>query len=90
MNFSQQTGWIVLDQIRTVNRRRFIKKLGSLDVKTITEVKGLENLTNLSHLSLENNLLRDVKGLDNLTNLKEVDLSAGLFWHPSLKLLKVK
>ncbi len=41
LKFSQKTGWIVLDQIRTVDRRRSIKKLGSLSGKTILEVKNV-------------------------------------------------
>ena len=31
--------WIVLDQIRTVDRQRFLKKLGDLDQDTIANVK---------------------------------------------------
>ncbi|MHA1520191.1 MAG: type II toxin-antitoxin system PemK/MazF family toxin [Promethearchaeota archaeon] len=41
--FSKKSGWIVLDQIRTVDRRRCIKKLGSLKGKTILEVKNVLN-----------------------------------------------
>ncbi|WP_457559268.1 type II toxin-antitoxin system PemK/MazF family toxin [Candidatus Harpocratesius sp.] len=41
LKFSQKTGWIVLDQIRTVDRRRIVKKLGSLNAKTISEVKNV-------------------------------------------------
>ena len=41
LKFSQKTGWIVLDQIRTVDRRRIVKKLGTLNAKTISEVKNV-------------------------------------------------
>ena len=43
LKFSQKTGWIVLDQIRTVDRRRIVKKLGTLNAKTISEVKNVIN-----------------------------------------------
>ncbi|MEX2683153.1 MAG: type II toxin-antitoxin system PemK/MazF family toxin [Candidatus Sigynarchaeota archaeon] len=39
MDLMGKTGWIVLDQIRTVDRKRFLKKLGELDVGTIARVK---------------------------------------------------
>ena len=31
--------WIVLDQIRTIDKKRLIKKLGNLDKKTINKLK---------------------------------------------------
>ena len=34
-------GWIVLDQIRTVDKRRIIKTVGQLDKKTIHQVKAV-------------------------------------------------
>jgi mRNA interferase MazF len=34
-----KNGWIVLDQIRTIDKRRLIKKLGELEKKTIEEIK---------------------------------------------------
>ena len=39
LSFVGKTGWIVIDQIRTVDRHRFIKKLGILDKKTIKKIK---------------------------------------------------
>ena len=39
LSFASKMGWIVIDQIRTVDRQRFIKKLGILDKKTIKEIK---------------------------------------------------
>jgi mRNA interferase MazF len=34
-----KTSWLVLDQIRTVDRQRFLKKLGCLDEDSIVKVK---------------------------------------------------
>jgi mRNA interferase MazF len=39
--FSQKSGWVVLDQVRTVDRRRIIKKLGNLKSATISKVKSV-------------------------------------------------
>jgi len=39
LQFDNKTGWIVLDQIRTVDRRRLIKRLGRLESKRIEQVK---------------------------------------------------
>jgi mRNA interferase MazF len=39
MDFMGKTSWVVLDQIRTVDRQRFLKKLGELDEDTIARVK---------------------------------------------------
>ncbi|MDR3248187.1 MAG: type II toxin-antitoxin system PemK/MazF family toxin [Treponema sp.] len=36
-----KSSWIVLDQIRTVDKTRIIKKLGTLNSKTIKEVKQI-------------------------------------------------
>ena len=36
-----KTGWIVLDQIRTVDKRRLVKKLGALDRNTVVKVKAV-------------------------------------------------
>jgi hypothetical protein len=40
-----------------------------LSNNNITEIKGLENLTNLHALWFENNQVTELKGLENLTNL---------------------
>jgi mRNA interferase MazF len=37
----KKKGWIVLDQIRTVDRQRIIKVLGNLNDKEATKVKGV-------------------------------------------------
>ena len=34
-------GWVVLDQIRTIDRRRIIKVVGSLNTKEIIKLKGV-------------------------------------------------
>ena len=39
MDFMGKTSWVVLDQIRTVDRQRFLKKIGELDEDTIARVK---------------------------------------------------
>jgi mRNA interferase MazF len=41
--FQGKKGWIVLDQIRTVDKLRIIKKLGKLNPARITEVKKVLN-----------------------------------------------
>ena len=39
--FQGKSGWIVLDQIRTVDKSRLIRRLGSLDSRTVTNVKNI-------------------------------------------------
>ena len=39
IKFEDKDGWIVLDQIRTVDKIRLIKKLGKIEFNTIKEVK---------------------------------------------------
>jgi mRNA interferase MazF len=38
--FQQRTGYVVLDQLRTVDRDRLVKKLGALSGPTLAEVLG--------------------------------------------------
>ena len=38
---TKTTGWVVLDQIRTVDRTRIIKKLGNLTTSEIDDVKNV-------------------------------------------------
>ena len=38
---NNQTGWIVIDQIRTIDKRRVVKKLGSLSDKEIRQCKNV-------------------------------------------------
>jgi mRNA interferase MazF len=40
LRFTGKEAWIVLDQLRTVDRKRLIKKLGEIDQKTINKVKS--------------------------------------------------
>ena len=39
VKFQSKNGWIVLDQIRTVDKRRFVKKLGRITRSEIEKVK---------------------------------------------------
>jgi mRNA interferase MazF len=41
INHDKKKGWIVLDQIRTVDRQRIIKILGTLTEKEIHKVKAI-------------------------------------------------
>jgi mRNA interferase MazF len=41
LKFQDKTGWIVLDQIRTVDKRRLVKRLGSITKSQIERVKGV-------------------------------------------------
>lgn len=38
---NEQTGWIVLDQIRTIDRQRIFKVLGNLSASEIKSVKNI-------------------------------------------------
>lgn len=41
VNHDNKKGWIVIDQIRTVDRKRILKVLGELNEKEITKVKSV-------------------------------------------------
>ena len=41
VNFRKKTGWIVLDQIRTVDKRRLVKKLGAIDETAIQKTRAV-------------------------------------------------
>jgi mRNA interferase MazF len=41
VNHNNQIGWIVLDQIRTIDRQRIIKTLGKLTEEEIQNVKAI-------------------------------------------------
>jgi mRNA interferase MazF len=43
LTFQGKKGWIVLDQIRTIDKRRIIKKLGKISTNKIAEVKNIIN-----------------------------------------------
>lgn len=40
VKFGGKNGWVVLDQIRTVDKKRLIKKLGKIDHNTINSIKS--------------------------------------------------
>lgn len=39
ISFQKKTAWIVLDQIRTVDKRRLVKRLGTIDESAIQNTK---------------------------------------------------
>lgn len=41
LKFTGKEAWIVLDQLRTVDRKRLIKKLGEIDQEIINRVKSV-------------------------------------------------
>ena len=41
VDFQNKTGWIVLDQIRTVDKKRLTKRLGAIDRKMVQRVKSV-------------------------------------------------
>jgi len=41
LKFTGKEAWIVLDQLRTVDRERLIKMLGKIDQKTINQIKSI-------------------------------------------------
>jgi mRNA interferase MazF len=41
LNFQNKQGWIVLDQLRTVDKTRLIKKLGIIDDSSIIKTKQI-------------------------------------------------
>ena len=41
IKFEKKDGWIVLDQLRTVDRKRLIKKIGKINKKEIELVKNV-------------------------------------------------
>lgn len=41
LNFQGKEGWIVLDQIRTIDKKRVVKKIGKLKSKEITSIKQI-------------------------------------------------
>ncbi len=41
INFENKKGWVVLDQIRAVDKKRLIKKLGRIKANEIREIKSI-------------------------------------------------
>ncbi len=52
--------------------------LSGKGIKDITEIKGLEALTELQVLNLSKNQIKEIKGLDTLKNLVELNLSSNI------------
>ncbi len=52
-----------------------ILNLNGLGITDITEIEGLDSLTNLYGLSLRENEIKELKGLEQLTNLRWLDLT---------------
>lgn len=48
--------------------------LSDQGIKDINEILGLDSLTNLKHLNLNNNIITEIKGLANLRNLETLSL----------------
>ncbi|TFG23750.1 MAG: hypothetical protein EU529_06445 [Promethearchaeota archaeon] len=49
-------------------------KLEFLEIKSIKEIKGLDELSSLKKLYLDGNLINEITGLDNLKNLETLSL----------------
>ena len=43
VTFEGKSGWIVLDQLRTIDKCRIIKKIGKLNSRKIADVKSVLN-----------------------------------------------
>lgn len=41
VTFARTPGWVALDQIRAIDKRRLIRKLGKLEAKTISSIKSV-------------------------------------------------
>jgi mRNA interferase MazF len=41
VDFGGKNGWIILDQIRCIDKQRLVKRLGKIERKTIVKVKGV-------------------------------------------------
>ena len=41
VRFQRKQGWIVLDQLRTVDKRRLVRRLGRATVSTVAKVKAV-------------------------------------------------
>jgi len=41
VTFARTPGWVALDQIRAIDKRRLIRKLGKLESKTIASIKSV-------------------------------------------------
>jgi mRNA interferase MazF len=41
VTFAHTRGWVVLDQIRTVDQQRLMKRLGKLEMKAVSSIKSV-------------------------------------------------
>jgi mRNA interferase MazF len=41
LTFQTKKGWIVLDQIRTIDKKRILKRLGKVSEQSIVEIKNI-------------------------------------------------
>jgi len=41
VRFKEKSGWVVLDQMRTVDRIRLVKKLGKVDSRTVQAIQSV-------------------------------------------------
>ncbi len=41
VHFQRKSGWIVLDQIRTIDQRRLLRRLAKLEAETIRRIKSV-------------------------------------------------
>ncbi len=41
VTFARTAGWVMVDQIRAVDKRRLVKRLGKLEAKTIASIKSV-------------------------------------------------
>ena len=41
VTFARTPGWVALDQIRAIDQRRLVKRLGKLEAKTIASIKSV-------------------------------------------------
>ncbi|MFX1520481.1 MAG: leucine-rich repeat domain-containing protein, partial [Promethearchaeota archaeon] len=67
------------DEFVIYRGKKYKVKKGTLEIRfkkvpDISEIEGLESLTDLKELILDHNKIREIKGLDHLKNLKELDL----------------
>jgi mRNA interferase MazF len=60
VDFKNNRGWIVLDRIRTVDRKRLVKRLGEIDRKTVRRVKSVIKEMLVDQLSITLQLTKRV------------------------------
>ena len=41
LTFARKSGWVVLDQMRTVDKRRLIKRLGRVETNVVSSIKSV-------------------------------------------------